>query len=188
MHTKITRPRPTLLLSLMTAVMLLTACSRQTAEEKGRELASDKIDMVKGVGDVLGEKGSAAAESVAGGLGKVVNGLGKGLEKSGRAVALSPSVTEAHIQITKVQDARPTADKSEHGLEAYVLSGTNVDGQLRVKLHDLLDREIGRTQVAVKQAAEEGHYVSIPLDTQISLADIARVTFDYVATPSTAKK
>lgn len=185
MNTPFTLRRTTLTLSLLAAALTLGACSRQTAEEKGRELASDKIDLVKGIGGALEEKGAAAAESVAGGLGKVVNGIGKGLEKSGRAIELAPSVAQANIKITKVQDATRKAEQSVHGLEAYVLSGAAIKGQFRVKLYDLLDREIGRTQVDFKQAADEGRYVSIPLDEHIDLNDIARVTFDFVMDTAT---
>jgi hypothetical protein len=60
--------------SIMAVAVLLaalTGCSKQTAEEKGAALATEKIDLVKGVGSALEEKGAQAAESLTSGLGKV---------------------------------------------------------------------------------------------------------------------
>ena len=68
------------LMLLVTGAVSMTACSRQTAEEKGKAIATEKIDMVKGIGGALEEKGSGAAEAVASGVGNVVKGLGKGFE------------------------------------------------------------------------------------------------------------
>lgn len=68
------RPRYVAILACVLALQV-AACSRQTAEEKGKEPATEKIDMAKGIGDVLQEKGTAAAESVTSGMGKVLHGL-----------------------------------------------------------------------------------------------------------------
>lgn len=61
----------------------LVACSKQTAEEKAKEMATEKVDMAKGIGDVLQEKGTAAAESVTSGMGKVeVDFVAQGNDKT----------------------------------------------------------------------------------------------------------
>jgi hypothetical protein len=167
--------------AIASALILSTsACSRKTAEEKGAELASEKIDMVKGIGGVLEEKGTAAAESLTTGMGNVVKGVGKGVEKSGRSIVVKASVEQAGLKITKLQNATPTADASVHGLEAYIVGNTDAHGKLRVVAYDLLDNEIGRAKIDIARAADEGKYLSIPLDAQVQLESIAKVEFDFL--------
>lgn len=162
------------------ALLLLTACSRQTAEEKGAALATEKIDMVKGIGTALESKGSAAAESLTGGLGKVVQGAEKGVLKSGRTVVLTPATAQHGLAVSKVQDAGSAAQGTAiHGLEAYVMSRTAVDGQLKVTLYDALDREIGRTRLPIKLVADDAGYQTIEIDKRITLSDISKVSIDY---------
>ncbi len=175
-----------LALIMATAV---SACSRQTAEEKGKELATEKIDMVKGIGGALEDKGGAAAESVASGVGNVVKGLGKGIEKSSRSIVVAPSVEQAGLQITKVQEPRTLAGPDAlHGLEAYVVANAQARGTLRVIVYDLLDKEIGRTRVELVRDADEGKYLAIPLDKEISLSAIAKISFEFLpVSPQAAK-
>jgi hypothetical protein len=177
-----------LLITLAAAVTLTTAaCSRKSAEEKGAELASEKIDMAKGIGGVLEEKGSAAAESLTTGMGNVVKGVGKGMEKSGRVIAAKPSVEQAGLKVTKLQDATLNAEATVHGLEAYIVANADAHGKLRVIAYDLLDNEIGRTRIDLVRTADEGKYVSIPLDAQVNLASIAKVEFDFLPDAPSAK-
>lgn len=158
----------------------LSACSRQTAEEKGKELAMEKIDLVKGIGGALEDKGGAAAESVASGVGNVVKGLGKGIEKSSRSIVVTPSVEQAGLQITRVQEPQVSAGSpAHHGLEAYVVANAQARGTLRVIVYDLLDKEIGRTRVELVRDADEGKYLAIPLDKEVRLGAIARVSFEF---------
>jgi hypothetical protein len=177
-----------LLITLAATVTLTTAaCSRKTAEEKGAEMAGEKIDMVKGIGGVLEEKGSAAAESLTTGMGSVVKGVGKGMEKSSRVIAVKPSVEQAGLKITKLQDATPNAESTVHGLEAYIVANADAHGKLRVITYDLLDNEIGRARIDLERAADEGKYVSIPLDAQVKLTSIAKVEFDFLPDAPSAK-
>lgn len=178
----------------------LAACSRQSAEEKGKEMATEKVDMAKGIGDVLQDKGTAAAESVTAGMGKVLKGVERGLEKSGRYVTLSEAASQAGLQATKVQLADSSAVSVDaasasaaaqgdvpgaHGIEVYLLSERDVSGSLKVKVFNSLDQEIGRSRVAFKQGLDEGRYVRIPLDRQIELQAIHRVDLDFVPSAST---
>ena len=176
---------------IMSVALAMTACDffNKTAEEKGKELASAKIDLVKGVGGVLEEKGSAAAESVATGLGKVLSGAGKGIEKSGTQIVLAPSVSQAGLDVTKIQYAlHYSGDEKPPVLEAYVIANANVDGKIKVQLFSLLDKEIGRAKVSVKQGADEAKYWSITLDKEVNTNDIAKVVFDFQPAEVVAKK
>jgi len=165
----------------------LSACSRKTAEEKGAELAAEKVDMVKGIGGVLEAKGSDAAESLTTGMGSVVKGIGKGVEKSGRTISVTPSVETAGLKITKLQNATQSADIVVHGLEAYVVASVDARGKMRVIAYDLLDNEIGRTKVELLRMADEGKYLTIPFDAQVNLESIGRVEFDFQVEAASAK-
>ena len=178
----------------------LAACSRQSAEEKGKEMATEKVDMAKGIGDVLQDKGTAAAESVTAGMGKVLNGVERGVEKSGRYVTLSEAASQAGLQATKVQlvdssvasvDGASASEASQgdssgaHGVEVYLVAERDVAGSLKVKVFNSLDQEIGRSRVTLKQGVDEGRYVRIPLDRQIELQAIHRVDLDFVPSAPT---
>lgn len=179
---------------LCVLALLLSACSRQTAEEKAKEMATEKVDMAKGIGDVLQEKGTAAAESVTSGMGKVVKGIERGVEKSGRAAVVSDAAKQAGLQVTKVQLANaqqsaasePASGQASdqganHGLDVYVLTSQDVKGALKVKVFNALDQEIGRVKLPLTQAADEGHYIRIPLDAQVDLQAISKVEVDFAA-------
>jgi hypothetical protein len=179
------------LVGIVTMGVLLasfSACSKKTAEEKGAEMAAEKIDMAKGIGGVLEEKGSAAAESLTTGMGNVVKGIGKGVEKSGRVIVAAPTVATAGLNITKLQDSTPGTETSIHGLEAYVVANANAKGKMRVIAYDLTDHEIGRAKVDLVREADEGKYLSIPFDAQVKLESIARVEFDFQPEAAAAKK
>lgn len=175
----------------------LVACSRQSAEDKAKEMATEKVDMAKGLGDVLQEKGTAAAESVTTGVGKVLRGVERGIEKSGRTVTLSESARQAGLQATKVQlmgqptvaedavsGASQPASAAGHGIEIYLVTERDLTGQLKVRVFNSLDQEIGRTRMPFKQGADQGQYLSIPLAAQLDLSSITRVDIDYLAEPS----
>jgi hypothetical protein len=172
------------IMALAVLLAALTGCSQQTAEEKGAALATEKIDLVKGVGSALEEKGAQAAESLTSGLGKVVQGVEKGIEKSGRALVVEPGVAQAGLQITKIQNLTPGSD-GNHGLEAYVVSNRACDGMLQVKVFDAMDREIGRSQVALQKTADEAGYTAIPLDARVPLAAITKVMVNFQQKPAT---
>lgn len=171
-----------------TLILMMSACSQKTAEEKGKELATEKIDMAKGIGVALQEKGGAAAESVAGGVGNVFKGLEKGFVQSGKKIVIDPSIESAGLQITRIQESSHGEDGKTHGLDAYILSKTPTKGKLRVIVYDIQEKEIGRTSIEVNRQAEEGNYHSIPLDKKIHLNAISSVAFDYKSIIETAKK
>jgi hypothetical protein len=165
--------------ALLASCLALVACSRQTAEEKGKAMATEKIDIVTGVGRALEEKGAKAGESVAGGVGTVLNGVKRGVLKSGRTITLDPSVTTAGIKITKVQDAGRKAGEQVHALEAYVVADAAVAGTLRVTMFDAMDSEIGRISTRLIRASEEGKYEKLALSSQIDMSSISKVVFVF---------
>lgn len=171
-----------------TLVLCVSACSQKTAEEKGKELATEKIDMAKGIGVALQEKGGAAAESVAGGVGNVFKGLEKGFVKAGKKIVSDPSIESAGLQITRIQESLHGENGKMHGLDAYILSKAPAKGKLKVIVYDIQEKEIGRTSIEVDSQADEGKYYSIALDKKIDLNAISSVAFDYKPIVETAKK
>lgn len=176
---------------LCASALLLTACSSKTAEEKGKELATEKVDLAKGIGDALQEKGSAAAESVTTGVGKVINGITRGVEKSGRVATLTANAQQAGLQVTKVQlpdlplasasasSEESTSPMEHHAIDIYVLTSKQVKGTLKIKAFNALGQEIGRSKVALAQGADEAEYLSMPLDSHVDLQAISKVEVDF---------
>lgn len=169
---------PVSIIALIMLLGLATGCSDKTAEEKGAAMAAEKIDMVKGMGTVLEDKGAQAAESLTSGLGKVVKGVEKGIEKSGRTLVIDSSLMSAGLQVTKIQNLSVGASEG-HGLEAYLVSNAAGNGELLIKVFDAMDREIGRSRVPVQTKTDDAGYIAIPLDTRVPLATIAKVAIEY---------
>jgi hypothetical protein len=142
-------------------------------------MAGEKIDMVAGIGDALSNKGGKAAESIATGVGTVVEGVERGAMKVGRKVSVDPSLAAAGLTVTKVQDSAGMGAEAVHGLQAYVVSKTAIEGTLRMFAYDALSREIGRSSVRAVLARDDAKYVGIPLDKQVALRDIVRVGFTF---------
>jgi hypothetical protein len=167
---------------VVACVVGLSACSRKTAEEKGAEMAKEKIDLVKGIGGVLEEHGSVAAESVAHGTGEVMSGLESGFEKSfGRRIVSSPALSDAGITVSKVQNATMQGDKPVHGIDVYVVADKDVAGKLKLIARDKRKNELARTSLPVKFAAGDGRYETIELDSRVALNEVMEISFDFVA-------
>lgn len=167
-----------LIAASMVALTALAGCDSRTAEEKGKDLATEKLDVATGIGNALEEKGSKASETIVTGLGNVVKGFEKGVNKSGRAIVNTDSLTKAGLQITKVQDVIAT-EKEKPAIEVYVLSENDSEGKLRVIMHDVMDKEIGRASVQLSSKADDGKYQRIEVDKQLDRSAIAKLTFDF---------
>ena len=164
----------------------LCACAPKSAEEKGAELAGEKIDMVTGIGNALTDKGGKAAESFASGVGTVVKGAERGAMSVGRKLSLDPSLAAAGLTVTKVQD--PMGGEALHGLEAYLVSKTRAEGSLRMFAYDALGREIGRSSVPVLLSGDDAKYIGLPLDKQVEVDGVTAVAFKFVpGTPAAAR-
>lgn len=166
--------------SVLLSCMTL-GCSSKTAEEKGKEMAAEKIDLVKGVGAALEEKGGAAAESVTSGLGNIVNGVKKGVAKSDKRIASDASLAAAGFQVTAVQETPPGTEPDSRGIDAYLVAERKVEGFLKVTVYDVLDKEIGRTKIPFALDAEQGKYFRIPLEQQIEFGKIEKISFVFQA-------
>lgn len=160
------------------ALGLLAGCDDRTAEQKGKDMASEKLDVAAGVGNALEEKGGKVGESVITGLGNMVKGMEKGVNKSGRQIVSDESVTKAGLQITKVQDSAPD-EKAGPGIDVYILSQADAEGKLRVIIYDVADKEIGRTSVQLSRKADEGKYQRIDVDAQLDRTAISKLAFEF---------
>jgi hypothetical protein len=166
----------------------LTACNSKTAEEKGAELATEKIDMAKGIGNALEKKGEAATEAVTTGLGTVVKGFEKGVSKSGRTIAADDTVTKAGLKVTRVQDAPRGAEEKTQGLDLYIVSDADANGKLRVLMLDVLGNEVARSTIDLKRLADEAKYQRVPLDELVSMSAISKLVISFKPGDALAKK
>ena len=158
-------------------LLALCACSRQSAQEKGTALATDKLDLVTGIGNALETKGAAAGESITGGVGTVIRGVERGVMKSDRAIVADPTLAAAGLRVTSIQG------DAEHGLEAYVISDSDANGTLRVLAYDVMGREIGRASLRIKRGADEARCEGLPFDGAVRLGDVRKVAFVFKPVP-----
>jgi hypothetical protein len=166
----------------------LCACTPKSAQEKGAQMAGEKIDVVTGIGDALTNKGGKAAESIATGVGTVVEGVERGATKVGRKVSVDPSLAAAGLTVTMVQDSAAAGADAAHSLQAYVVAKTAVTGNLRMFAYDVLSREIGRSSVPVVLSSDDAKYIGLPLDKQVALRAVARVGFTFASETQVAAK
>ena len=166
--------------ALLLAGALLLGCSRQTAEEKGKELATEKIDLVKGVGEALKEKGAQAAESLAQGTGSVLQGAGDGFEKAFEwKLTSGPGLEQAGLSVPRVsKPASPASDRN--AIDVYVVAQREAVGALSMIAYDIKHREIARTSKDLKTSANSGNYETVTFDERAPLGAIREVAFDFV--------
>lgn len=164
------------------SVLALIGCSRQTAEEKGKALATEKIDMVKGIGDALQEKGSQAAESVTHGAGTVFQGAGKGFDKAFEwKFSSTEALAKAGLSISRVQR------HADSGVDTYLIATDAAEGTLSMVAFDVAKREVARVRLDVKIDAMDARYETFPLDGRTPVAMISELSFDFRPKPLTAK-
>jgi hypothetical protein len=162
------------------AVGLLSACDNRTAEQKGADMAGEKLDVATGIGNALGKKGEAAGEAVASGVGKVFSGVDVGINKSsGRKIAADESLAKAGLKVTKVQDSVPTEKDKSQGLELYVVADAAAKGKLKVVAFDVLDNEIARTSIDLVRAEDQGEFQKVKLDERVMLSAISKVAISF---------
>jgi hypothetical protein len=163
----------------------LSACSKQTAEEKGKELATEKIDLVKGVGEALKDKGGQAAESVAHGTGEVLQGMEKGFSNAfDWKLTNGPGMTAAGLAISRVQPASSSVGAGNK-VDTYVTAARDSEGALLMIAYDARKREMARARINLKIAAGEGRYETFVLDERTPVKSIREVSFELLpAAPS----
>lgn len=181
MHSTRTQARTTaLILTLVSTLIFLPGCTRKSAEEKGVAMATEKLDMAKGMGDAMTRKGESAGEAIVTGIGKVFHGAEKGIANSGRIIVPDASLGTAGLSVTTVQDAGGGDDaKSPHGLNAYVVGATAARGTMRVVVYNVVGNEIGRARIYLTRDADEAGYVFFPLDRLVRKQDIDKLVFRF---------
>jgi hypothetical protein len=169
------------IVAVVGVVVILAGCSRQSAQEKGAEMASTKIDMVAGVGEAMQAKGGKAGELVAAGVGTIFHGVERGAMQSGRAIAADSTLKMAGLSITKVQDATAKEGNVPHAFDVYVIATPPAAGTLRMFVYDALGGEIGRSQARVDLATDAAKYHTFALDPQVELSAVRKLSFTFAA-------
>lgn len=164
-------------LPLFLAMSQISGCSQQTAEEKGKALATEKIDLVKGVGEALKEKGGQAAESVAQGTGEILQGADRGFSKAfDWKLANGEGMNAAGVTVTRVQQT----PASSSGVDAYLVATRDAEGVLLMLAYDARKQEMARVKVDLKIAAGEGRYQTLTLDERTPVKSIREVSFELL--------
>lgn len=170
---------PWLALMIVFAAISFSGCSRQTAEEKGKALATEKIDMVKGIGEALKEKGGQAAESVAQGTGGVFQGVGEGFDKAFEwKLNNGTGMEKVGLTVTRI-DKGSSVDGKQNGVNAYIVAKQDTAGMLSMIAYDSAKREMARASVTMQIRANQGRYESLVLDERTPVKSIREVTFDF---------
>lgn len=165
---------------MLLAGSFLLGCSRQTAEEKGKELATEKIDLVKGVGEALKEKGAQAAESLAHGTGNVLQGAGDGFDKAFEWKLTSGSgLGRAGLSVPRVSKAASHVSNGS-AIDVYVVAEREAVGTLSLTAYDVKHREVARTGVALKITTNSGSYETMVLDERVPVNTIREIAFDFM--------
>lgn len=165
----------------ITAMIVTTtlACSKQTAEEKGKEMATEKIDMVKGIGDALVEKGNTAAESLSHGTGKVLQGTQSGFDKAFSWKAnLGAGMQQAGLDVTQLQ--RNTSDAAiRNRFDVYFVANQNALGTVQVIAYDQNQKELARVKHELNIQAQDARYETLALDERVPMENISAVSFEF---------
>ncbi|MFP5391566.1 MAG: hypothetical protein ACLGI6_08485 [Gammaproteobacteria bacterium] len=167
---------------------LLPGCSRQTAEEKGIELATSKIDMAKGIGETMEKKGEAAGEAVFGGIGTVLRGAEKGIEKNGRQIAADASLAAAGLSVPTVNIAGVGEKGKNHGFDVYVLADKPAKGTLRAIAYNVAGKEMGRAKVDIQRDADDAKYTLMQFEEQVELSNVHKLAFQFKPDATVASK
>lgn len=167
---------------LGTAALLLAACDSRTAQEKGQDLAKEKLDFVQGIGNVVKGQGKDLGSTVGEGVGNVVTGLGKGIDVSTQAKPVrlaDPAVAKA-VQVTRAQEMPPAAEGGKSkGMSVYVVSEEGVDATLRL-LALSAGAEVGRSTAKVKIAKGDASYVDFEFDERVPMGSVDQFTLAVV--------
>ena len=182
------RRPPSCILLACVACLAISACSRQTAEEKGKELATEKIDLVKGVGEALKDKGGQAAESVAQGTGQVFQGVGEGFGKAFEwKLTNAAGMEKAGLTVSRVDKGSPS-DGRKNEVNVYLVAARDAAGTLSMVAYDSSKREMARTRTEMRIGAGEGRYETLVLDERTPVNSVREVTFDFQPSAANASK
>jgi len=170
--------QPTLI-GVCLALAALAASSSRTIQEKGRDMATGKLDFPTGISNALQATGTEAGESVIGGAGHVVRGVERGPMRSRRGIVVDPTLANAGLDVTTVNDLVADRGGVPLGLSAYVVSSASAKGVLHAQMFDAMNNEIGRTSVRIDRAADEAKYEALLLDPLVKRSDIRKIAFVF---------
>jgi len=173
------------LLILVVTTSTLSACSRQTAEEKGKAMAEEKIGLVKGVGEALKESGKQATESLTHGVGSATQGIGAGMEASAAlAFKPHPSLTQHGMKISRVQ-SHSHANTEGHVVSAYLITDKAVSGRMTFYAFDKQNVELGRVTRDIKLAANGAGFEDFSFDARTPIKTASYLSAEF--TPAAAR-
>jgi hypothetical protein len=173
-----TVPRLTLIVGCL-VVLAAAGCSQKTAEEKGAAMATEKLDLAKGIGGAMEEKGAQAGEAVAAGVGTVFKGFEQGSNKLRAGVVADDSLAKAGLKITRMQPSGAENYENVRALELYVIAEAPAKGKLRVLAMDVSGNEIGRSNVPLEREGDEAKYLKVEFDEQVKLDKLGKVMVSY---------
>ncbi len=175
------------LIAGFTALFAIAGCSQKTAEEKGAEMATEKLDVAKGIGGAMEAKGAQAGEAVVAGVGTVFKGFEQGTNKLRAGVVADDSLAKSGLKITRMQPSGAETYDNVHALDLYVIADAPAKGKLRVLAMDVSGNEIGRSTVALEREGDEAKYLKVDFDEQVKLANLGKVMVSYKPVEVAAK-
>jgi len=113
-----------------------------------------------------------AGKLVGEGASTFITGVGEGIDKTITTydVRLSDELKAAGVSTTIAKRVEGTADGSgERALSIYVQNQGPLTGNLRIRLYNENNQEIGRSTAAITFAKDDARYVSFVLDKEIPL-------------------
>ncbi len=146
-------------------MFLLPACDDRSAEEIGKDLAKEKIDIVKGAGEVVKDEGESVADTVAQGVGNIFTGLSSGFDESliKDDVRVSELLQTNGLEVSRAQGIDSTRDNPRYGLSLYLTSSEGFSQHVRlVAISDEI--EVGRSNVEVNLDKDGAGYYDFEFD------------------------
>ena len=145
--------------------VLLAGCSRESLKDKAKTVTNK-------AGAVVGEGAST-----------FFVGMGEGIDKTVTSydVRISDELKTLGVSVTVAKWTNASGEKPHQILTFYILNKAPVTGQLRLKLFNDADQEIGRSVTEVTFAADDAHYVPFELAEEVPVSLAKYVTLDIKA-------
>jgi len=171
---------------LICSALLAGACEEKTAEERGAEMAQEKLDLVKGAAGVLDQQGNAVGETAGRGVGDALKGIGSGLKDVVFAqvpVKLAAGAAESGITVGKATEGDNAGGKRM--VNVYLTFAKPFDGRLRLRAFEAGDVETGRADAIdgnVHRKAGDGGGFAFAFDETVRLSKLERCDLETLPT------
>lgn len=152
------------------ALATLQGCDSRTATQIGEDLAQEKVDLVKGAGEVVKNEGEGVADTVAQGVGNIITGLTSGLDKSLSKIdiQISGDIDSQTLVAPRAQGIQSTVSEPRSGLSVYLKSELGFNGKITlVAISD--DGEVGRSEAEVSIEKSGADYFDFEFDKRTPL-------------------